>query len=254
MSNYLFKKYKGVYRVKADIDQATNDFPRDEQGNIDSSFDDFYIPCASGSKIRHYGQKVLLYYCPSIGKFRNILKKIYEDKIGSLDKHKIIKKSESLDKEIVSYNYDSMYKELLDKQILTYIDELDFEGEFRFKTDMMEYIANLVGARTSGSNISPFSTKNLPSVKYNIPTEELNKYKEIIKVLDKSEIILLTRWIKQFDDVIQTKKGSTYDINSERKLSCLSGKEFIHSIGLFNDYLKYLQDKVLTYQKEKIVP
>lgn len=248
MAGYL-RKYVGEFRVKADYDLATNDFPRDEQGNIDSSFDDFYIPCASRSKIRHYGQKVLLYYCPSIGKFRNILKKIYEDKIGSLDKHKIIKKSESLDKEIISYNYDSIYKELIDKQILTYIDELDFEGEFRFKADMMEYIANLVGARTSGASISPFSTKNLPSVKYNIPTEELNKYKEIIKVLDKSEIILLTRWIKQFDDVIQTKKGSTYDINSERKLSCLSGKEFIHSIGLFDDYLKYLQDKVLTYQK-----
>ena len=95
MAGYL-RKYCGQFRVKADIDQTTNDFPRDEQGNIDSSFDDFYIPCASGSKIRHYGQKTLLYYCTSIGKFRNILKKIYEDKIGSLDKHKIIKKSDSL--------------------------------------------------------------------------------------------------------------------------------------------------------------
>lgn len=63
MANYLFKKYKGQFRVKANYDLSTNDFPRDELGNIDSSFDDFYIPCASGGKIRHYGQNVLFYFC-----------------------------------------------------------------------------------------------------------------------------------------------------------------------------------------------
>ena len=151
----------------------------------------------------------------------------------------------------MSYNYNSIYKELIDKQILTYIYEFDSEGEFRFKTDMMDYIANLVEARTSGASISPFSTKNLPSTKYDIPTEDLDKYKKIIKVLDKSEIILLSRWIKQFDGVIQAKKGNTYDINAERKLSCLSGKEFIHSIGLFDDYLVFLKQQVLTYQNSK---
>lgn len=249
MANYLYKKYRGRFRVKSDYDLSTNDFPRDANGNIDSSFDDFYIPCASKSKIRHYGQNILFYYCPSIGRFRNILKQIYEDKIGSLDKHKIIKSSK--DKEIIIYNYDSMYKELIDKQILAYIDELDFEGEFRFKTDIMDYIANLVGAKTSGSNISPLSTKNLPSIKYDIPTEDLDKYKDIIEVLDKNEMILLTQWIKQFDNIIQIKKGNTYDINAERKLSCLAGKEYIHSIGLFNDYLEFLNNKVLMYQKQK---
>ncbi len=252
MAGYLPSHYKGVYRIKADIDQATNDFPRDEQGNIDSSFDDFYIPCAKNGKIRHYGQKVLLYYCPTIGKFRNILKKIYEDKIGDLNKHTTIKFSK--DKEITSYDYESIYKELLDKQILTYICEYESEGEFRFKTDMMDYIASLVEARTSGSNISPFSTKNLPSAKYDIPTEDLIKYKEIIKVLDKSEVIHLSHWAKQFDSVIKAKKGNTYDINAERKLSCLSGKEYIYSVGLFDDYLQFLKDKVDLYLNKKIVP
>lgn len=243
MSNYLFKKYKNIFRVKADFDLSTNDFPRDENGNIDSSFDDFYIPCASNGKIRHYGQNVLFYYCPSIGRFRNILKQIYTDKIESIDKF-----------QTTIFDYDLMYKELLDEQILTYICEYESEGEFRFKTDLMDYIASLVKPNTSGSSISPLSTKNLPNKKYNIPTEELNKYKDIIKVLEKNEMILLTRLIKQFDNTIQAKKGKTYDINAERKLSCLSGKEYIHSIGLFDAYLKFLQHEVDLYQKEKIVP
>ena len=254
MANYLYKKYKGFYRVKADFDLSTNDFPRDEQGNIDSSFDDFYIPCANGSKIRHYEQNILLFYCPSIGRFRNILKQIYEDKIGSLDKHKIIKRSESLDKEVVSYDYESFYNELINKQVLTYIYEYDSEGEFRFKTNLIDYIAELVKARTLGANISPLSTKNLPSAKYNIPEEDLIKYRKIIEVLEKREMYLLAQWTKKFDEVIQSNKGKKYDINAERKMSCLTGKEYIHSMGLFDDYLKYLQDKVLTYQKEKIVP
>lgn len=250
MSNYLFKKYKGQFRVKADFDLSTNDFPRDENDNIDSSFDDFYIPCASNGKIRHYGQNVLFYYCPSIGRLRNILKQIFIDKLGSIEKFHTVKKLKT-GNETTIFDYELMYKELIDKQILVYIEELDFEGEFRFKTDIMDYIASLVGAKTSGASISPFSTKNLPNKKYNIPTEESNKYKDIIKVLEKNEMILLTRLIKQFDSIIQVKKGAKYDINAERKLSCLSGKEYIHSIGLFDEYLKFLQYEVDLYQKKK---
>lgn len=252
MANYLYKKYKGQFRVKADMDLSTNDFPRDEQGNIDSSFDDFYIPCANSSKIRHYEQNILLYYCPSIGRFRNILKKIYEDKIGNLDKFTTTNKFK--DKEITSYNYESIYKDLFDKQIILYIEEYENEGEFRFKTNLMDYIAELVKARTSGANISPFSIKNLPSVKYNIPKEDLSKYREIIKVLEKDEIYLLAQWAKKFDKVIQSKKGKSYDVNAERRLSCFAGKEYIHSIGLFDVYLEFLQEQILIYQKEKNVP
>ena len=34
MDNYLYHKYKGKYRVLPHYDTETNDFPRDEQGNI----------------------------------------------------------------------------------------------------------------------------------------------------------------------------------------------------------------------------
>lgn len=71
MANYLMR-YKGIYRLKAHIDQNTNDFPRDWNGLIDS--DDVYIKCALGCQIYHYGHGVLVAYIPSIGRGHNILK------------------------------------------------------------------------------------------------------------------------------------------------------------------------------------
>jgi len=245
VANYLYSRYKNKYRVKADYDLSTNDFPRDELGNIDSSFDDFYIPCANKSKIRHYEQNILLYFCSSIGRFRNILKQIYEDKVGSLEKFKTYSgKIDKKGKKLFTFDIELMYKELLDKQIILYICEYEEEGELRFKTDLMDYIASLVKPSTSGSSISPFSIKNLPSKKYDIPEEELDKYKEITKNIDKSNAIILSQLIKKFDTIIQKKMGKNYDIKYERRLSCLRGKEFIHSIGLFDDYLIFLKENL----------
>lgn len=38
-------KYKGKYRLKANLDILTNDFPRNKDGNIDPTYDDIYIKC-----------------------------------------------------------------------------------------------------------------------------------------------------------------------------------------------------------------
>ena len=45
MSRYLQnKKVFQKYRVVTEYDKNTNDFPRDDNGNIDKSFEDIYIP------------------------------------------------------------------------------------------------------------------------------------------------------------------------------------------------------------------
>ena len=72
-------KYKGTYRLKAAIDQNTNDYPRDDSGGIDSSFDDIYIKCYGCAQIYHYGFSTLVAYIPSIGRGHNILKAIAHD-------------------------------------------------------------------------------------------------------------------------------------------------------------------------------
>ena len=47
MYRYLLK-YVGMYRVKAELDDAKKDFPREDTGEVDKSFEDLYIPCAKG--------------------------------------------------------------------------------------------------------------------------------------------------------------------------------------------------------------
>lgn len=247
MAGYL-KRYVKKWRVKADYDLSTNDFPRDKDENLEPSFDDYYIPCDSDCKIRHFQRDILFYYCPSIGRFRNILKQIYTDKVGDLDKFKTIKISEKGNKN-ETFDNESMQKELLDKKILTYIEELDYEGEFRFKADMMDYIAEVVGAKTFGANISPLSPKNLPSIKYDIPYEDLTLYKEITKDLETKELYIISKLNSNFDDIIKGKKGTQFDVNKERKKSCLGTKEFIHSIGMFKEYLIYLKENIATLRK-----
>lgn len=49
----FLEKYTGKYRVLPHLDYDTGDFPRDEEGNIDESYDDLYIPCKGGIEIRH---------------------------------------------------------------------------------------------------------------------------------------------------------------------------------------------------------
>jgi hypothetical protein len=251
MSGYLLK-YVGTYRVKADYDLEKNDFIRDKKHNLEKSFDDFYIPCDSGAKIRHYQGKVLFYFCQSIGKFRNVLKQIYTDKVGDLEKFKTYK-TDKKGSQIVLFDIDAIQKELINKEILVKIEEYDEEAEFYFKTSMMDYIATMVKAKTAGANISPFSTKNLPNndKKYDIPLEDLASYKKIISVLERNEVLVIAKTNEQFDDVIRSKKGNKYNVNAERKLSCYKGKEFIHSIGLWDEYLKFLEQNIKNYLDKK---
>lgn len=64
-------KYKGKYRILCNIDQKTNDYPRSENGNLDT--DDLYIKCSGGSQIYHYGHSTLVAYIPSLGRAHNQL-------------------------------------------------------------------------------------------------------------------------------------------------------------------------------------
>ena len=47
------EKFTGKYRVKPFLDIEVNDFPRDENGKIDSTYEDLYIPCRSKMYIVH---------------------------------------------------------------------------------------------------------------------------------------------------------------------------------------------------------
>lgn len=247
MSAYL-RKYVGIYRVKADYDWDTGDYPRLENGNLDPSFDDLYIFCKNDIKIRHGVGNILSCYIPSKGRGLNILREIYQDKI-----------SKTLPKEKSSY-CEKLCGKLIEEEILVSIEVLDGEVYFEFKATMIDYIAKLVGASSYGASIQPFSPKNLPKTPYKIPDKDLKLYNESIKdfptratvIQGKERVtvdgLLISRITKEFDEVIIASQPKKFDINKDRKSKGLKGKNYIHSLGndMWQCYCKFLKE----YAKE----
>lgn len=228
-------RYKGTYRVKAHVDESTNDFPRDTDGKLDT--DDLYIKCANGSQIYHYGHAILVAYVPSIGRGHNILRALGEELIGVKAENKI--------------PYDELYSKLLKEGTIREIRETDEEIEFKFHSKNIELIAKYLKPQTSGSSISPFSTKNLPKSDYTIPVEDLEEYREITVDISKDDILIISQITRSFLTV-QLPKNKAYkskDIKADMKLKKLKGKEYIHSIGMWSEYLNYLKKEISTWKE-----
>ena len=219
MANYLMK-YKSIYRLLPELDLETHDFPRDEAGNIDDDAG-IYISCQNGSKITYWGlndsrRGVLIAYIPSLGRGRNVKKALKKQGIDIFD-----------------YN------------------ESDEEVMFKFAAADIEPVAELMKARTSGANISPFSSKNLAKRKdVVIPENEMARYKDIISCVDKSSILKIRQINNSFlDDVLQKKikkSDKSFNWKTDSKKLCLSRqiKEYIWIKNFWNEYLDYLSKEI----------
>ena len=96
--------------------------------------------------------------------------------------------------------------------------------------------------KTGGSNISPFSSKNLPKNKaYKIPDEDLVAYKSIVGDIGQKQIITLTHMLNSYLKSLVTKRNTWEDIKADMALKGLSGKNYIHSIGKWEEYINYLK-------------
>lgn len=209
ITSYLIDKFKGTYRIKATYNQWTNDFIRKLNGSLEDV--DCYIDCQHGNKIFHYGRDVLQAYIPSLGRGHNILKAINE----------------------------------IDPSIIFDIEETDSEILFKFKYSDSDKIIPLLKPKTSGSNISPFSSKNLPLNKgFKIPDEDLNIYKEIVAKIPQERILDLTHSTNSFIKSLATKKNPIENIKADMKLKGLKGKEYIYSIGEWTEYIKFLKENL----------
>lgn len=228
MANYLMR-YKGKYRLLCELDQNTNDFPRDDTGSIDDT--DVYISCQHGSKIFVYGhidnkRPVWLWaYVPSLIRGHNIIKTLEAKNIELID-----------------------------------IRESDKEVEFKFKASDIEIVAEFMKARTSGASISPFSNKNLPRSEVEIPREKIALYKEITGVIPKGDLLLISRLTNDFLENILSKslgkKGKnksnvSFDYKADMKKLKLArqSKEYIYIKGYFDEYLNYLKNNLQNFQK-----
>lgn len=222
MANYLMK-YKGKYRILPSIDEATNDFPRNSEGNIEDN--DIYISCQHGCKIFCFGhtnsKKVvwLTAYIPSIGRGRNIIRALNEQGI-TYEKYK----------------------------------ESSEEVMFNFLAKDIEVVADLMKARIGGSDISPFSSRNLPKSNVLIPTEKIELYKKITGVVPKSDLLSIHKETTNFLESVLQKKckknDKKFDYKKDQKKMCLGRqtKEYIFVKGFFDEYLDYLSNVFKKYE------
>lgn len=225
MSQYLMK-YKGTYRILAELDLETNDIYRDREGNVDEDVE-LYIACQYGNQIKVWGHdasgRILLEaYIPSLGRGRNIKK--------------------AMDEQGIFYSH---------------YDEYTDEVVFRFKAKDITEVATLLKAKTSGANISPFSTKNLPKANVEIPLEKIEEYKAIIADVQKPDLLIIHKITQAFLINILNKKYRKSDksfryIEDMRKMKMgRMAKEYIWSKNMFDEYLIYLRKEINKFYKNK---
>lgn len=196
--------------MKVPYNQSSNQFPRKLNGTYEDI--DCYIDCQYGNKVFHYGHNILQAYIPSLIRGHNIIKYINEN-----------------------FGQDKIFD----------IEETDSEVLFKFKTKDADDIIPLLKPKTSGANISPFSSKNLPKNKeYEIPDEDLVKYKSIVAKIPKERILDITHTTNKYLKSLVTKRNTWENIKADMSMKGLKGKEYIHSIGKWNEYIEYLRKEI----------
>ncbi|MFG6378181.1 MAG: hypothetical protein K1W19_07685 [Lachnospiraceae bacterium] len=258
--NYYLQKYVGTYRVKAAIDQSTNDFCRDVHGNLENNMD-IWIQCANHIKIFHYGGDTLQIYIPSIGRGRNIVRSIYRDYINP-DNTKVstafmVKDGVQYTKEAISVINKKLYqkemqinkglyqKEIPKNRIIFNIEETDGEVLFLIRDKDLDKIIDRLKPQTAGAGRNPFSRRNLPKGNtYEYIVEQKEAYYSIIGQLDsKLAVGRINNWFLK--DVVCKKSGQDLSfVKADIKKKCMKDRDYIYSEGYENEYLKYLKVKL----------
>lgn len=239
--SYYLSKYVGEYRLRAEIDQSTGDYCRDENGKLSEL--GVYIQCKNGVRIYHYGRDILDVYVPSIHRGNNFIKEIYVKYINPSNGTSTEKTFVRNDKEIkrVIYNYidkEQYLKDIKDNPYILYIERTDEEVLFRIKDKYLNDFMDIFSPITVAVNRSPFSKKNLTKGKYDIPENDIISYKSIISSLD--NLLEISHLTKGF---ISSQRNSK-EIKAGMLKEGLDAKSYIHKIGLWDKYIKYLKENI----------
>ena len=206
MANYIITHYKGTYRIMCPYDESTNQFSRKADGGFEDI--DCYIKCRNGIQIFYYGSSLLEVYIPGVRRGNNILRSMGENGHGDIP---------------------------ID------VTTTDEEVYFKFKTKNMSIMEQYLKPITNGAERSPFSARNLPHSDYKIPDEDLLAYKEITANLPFESVLKLSHISKSYLKSLSTKTNTYELICSDMKKKMMKPKEYIHSIGKWNEYIEYLR-------------
>lgn len=77
---------------------------------------------------------------------------------------------------------------------------------------------------------------------FKIPDEDLTTYKEIVAKIP--QVLDITHSTNSFIKSLATKKNPIENIKADMKLKGLKGKEYIYSIGEWNNYINYLKENL----------
>ena len=210
--DYMFKyleKFVGKYRVMAYIDEDTNKFP------VDDSYEDFYIPCNRGCEIKHtyLGDDILaLCFYDKYSTAKNISKKLDDLKIEHEDD----------------------------------ITDTSLDAHIYFNAKDIDKVAKFVKAKTSGKQIHPLSARNLKKVKntsYKIPEEDLKKLYKNTGGMSKTEKLQFFRKANK-EYLEKLNKETKEDHKEKMKFDGLAIKEYIHSIGYWDKYVRFINKKL----------
>lgn len=230
MDRYLINKFKDIYRVRAKLDQSTDDFVKDADGNLDESFADFYIKCRNGFEIYHYYRDIMGVYNENPSKGRNLIRAIYEDKYQSP----------------APKDYKRVVDKLLKQEvILSYLDtEQDFD--FHFKAADIDYFVKFLKPETTGASISPFSLKNLPKNPYTIPNEDLQLYDDLIKKLsmENAEKLVIINQVNSKYKSLKQNELTNFDFGLDMRNAKLKFKPYVHHKGWWSEYIIFLQKEL----------
>jgi len=247
----MTQHFKGKYKLSCPIDQSTNDFPKTLKGTNEEA--DIYIPCAKNGQISYYGHGVLEYYIPSLQSGNNIIREIYAKFINEKNVDIKMTKTKNASKDIVRTSYSIIDNDLFEneltsnKHIITHIKRTDGEVIFRFRTKDFDKIVGILKPRTSGAKTSVFSNKNLPKSEYTIPDEDFNMYNSIIENNPNITCLNIAHMTNNYIKSLATKRNPISNIKADMKLKKLKGREYIHKIGKWNEYIKFIKSEI---QKE----
>lgn len=242
--NYYLSKYVGTYRIKAEIDRDTNDFPRDQKTNELINNQDIYIKCANKIRVYYYGSGILEVYIPSIIRGKNIVKKIYADFINS--ENVSMEHTEKGDR--VKIKDQEVFESDFSKRdnIIFDIQETDQEVLFKIKDKNFSKIIGIIKPQQSGANISPFSSKNLPKKKSVLSGIQIDEYRKTVEKISKENFLKISQINNRFlSDIMCKKLGiSMRDAKAEMKKELMKIIDYISFKGFWGEYIQYLQQKV----------
>lgn len=204
-------KYVGKYRVLAEYDKATNDWVRDEYGDIADSFEDCYINFADKSgRLENYYDDIFILNIWNIEKGRSIIENVKKD----------------------YHTRDLVKKGIVEKILKTSGEILVYVKEDNL-SDFLKYIK----LETKGKSISPFDNRNLPQP-CKVPKREYDEFDELRKKVGVGGCYLWSSITREF---IKDKCGCSL---ADFRKTGLTYESFIYENGLWEKYIKILTKNI----------